>query len=155
MHPARRGFIDWTNSRRFVLWFLGVWILVCVLGVFITHSDAAALRDHGVHARAVVTAVHGGRDDYVTLQFMTRGGRPISADVGNYRWSPTPSVGDEPQIIYDPNDPSGNVADARQGPDFFVSWLLTGGGVIGLGLFVQTFRGRIDWRGIARRRHGY
>src|SRR3954451_1100850 len=104
MHPLRRRFIDVTNSRRFVLWFLALWVVVCVLVALISHSDAVALRDHGVRTQAVVTEVHDGRDAYVTLEFTARDGQLISADVGNYRWSPRPRVGDEPTIIYDPDD---------------------------------------------------
>lgn len=150
----RRSFIEWSNSRRTVLWFLGICTRACIFGAYIAYTNAVTLRDHGVRARAVLTAVHDGRDSSVTLQFTTRDGRSVTADVGSYYWSPHPRVGDTPTIIYDPTDPSGLVTDARLGPDFFVVWLVAVGGVIASVVFVLTYTGRINWLAIARRRYG-
>jgi hypothetical protein len=111
------------------------------------------LRDHGLRARAVVVAVHDTKNDpHVTLRFTTQHGETVSADVGNYRWSPAPKVGDTPTVIYDPADPTGLVADARQGPDFFVVWLAVAGGGFSAAMWWLTFTGRINWREVARRR---
>lgn len=144
--------MEFTNSRRFALTLFGLGFVLCVVGAISQYEDAVTLRDHGVRAPAVVTAVHGGRDSYVTLEFTTATGEDVTADVGNYRWSPSPKVGDTPTVIYDPRDPSGLVADARQGPDFFVVWLIAAGGVFAAVMWWLTFTGRIDWREAARRR---
>jgi len=152
--PVRQWFIVWSNSRRVVLCFLAFCALVCVGGVGVSYSDAVALRDHGIRTPAVVTAVHGGRSSYVTVRFTTRAGTTVTADVGNYDWQPDPQVGDEPTVVYDPDDPPGNVADVRMGPDFLNPWLLAAGAVAAAGAFFGTWTGRIDWARAARKRYG-
>jgi hypothetical protein len=152
--PVRRRFIEWSNSRRTVLWFLAICLAGCVIGVYIAYTNAVTLRDHGVRTQAVVTEVHGGRDASVTLQFTTRDGRAITADVGNYDWSPHPRVGDTPTIVYDPRDPRGLVADARLGPDFLAAWFLAAGSVLAAVAFILTYTGKIDWMRMARNRYG-
>jgi len=152
--PLRRRFIELSNSRRFVLWFWAFWVVVAGVGVLISYTNAVALRDHGVRTQAVVTEVHDGRDSSVTLQFTTRDGQTVTAEVGAHFWSPEPRVGDTPTIVYDPSDPAGLVADARIGPDFFAPWLFGAGGVVAITLFILTYTGRIDWLGIAKRRYG-
>ena len=152
----RRGnwFVRFTNSRGFALTLFGIGFVLCVVGAISQHQDAVTLRDHGVRAQAVVTAVHGGKDNYVTLEFTTASGEPVTADVGNYRWSPSPHVGDTPTVLYDPQDPSGLVADVRQGPDFFSVWLICAGAVFAAVMWWLTLTGRIDWAERARRRRG-
>jgi hypothetical protein len=155
---ARRlhgSFIESTNSRSFVLAFWAFWLAVCVGGVLLSYFDASKLRDHGLHAEAVVTDVHDTpNDSYVTVHFSTRTGRSVSAQVGNWDWSPEPHVGEMRTVIYDPSDPSGLVADARQGPAFIVTWLFAAGLVACSVLFVLTYTRRIDWSGTAKRGTG-
>ena len=132
-----------------MLWAFG--LVFCVGAVLVSYSDAATLRDHGVRAEAVVTGVHeGSRDSYVTVDFSTRTGRSVSAEVGNWDWSDEPHVGDMQTVLYDPSDPSGLVADTRQGPDFLATWLFAAGFVACLVLFVLTYSGRINWSGKAK-----
>lgn len=69
----------------------------------------------------------------------------MTAEVGNYRWDPKPKVGDQPALLYDPGDPSGNVADVRRGPDFFSVWALIVGGLLAAGLVWPTWTGRLGW----------
>lgn len=154
MSASRRKFIEWTNSRGFTLVLLGLCCVFCLGGVVLTYLDAVELRDHGVRAQAVVTAVHDGRRPYVTVRFTTREGKTVSADVGNYLGSPEPQVGDEPTVLYDPTAPSDNVADVRMGPDFLMPWLIGSGGVISAIAFVLTYTRRIDWLKIAKGEHG-
>ncbi|BEP16367.1 hypothetical protein acdb102_46780 [Acidothermaceae bacterium B102] len=155
---ARRlhgSFVETTNSRTFVLAFWTFWFAFCVGGVLLSYHDAATLRDHGLRAEAVVTDVHDiPKDSYVTVQFSTRTGRSVSAQVGNWDWSPEPRVGEVRTVIYDASDPSGLVADARQGPAFIVTWIFAGGLVGSSVLFVLTYTRRIDWSGTAKRRGG-
>lgn len=153
--PARRRFIEWSNSRGFVLWFLSFWVVVCIGGIAVSYSEATRLRNHGVRTEAVVTYVHDTHSDpYVTVHFTARDGSSVSADVGNWDWSPAPHVGDARTVLYDPSDPSGLVADTRLGPDFFVEWLFGGGAVVAAVVFVLTYTRRIDWAAGARRRYG-
>lgn len=147
-----RRFIEVTNSRTFVLVFFAFWLVVCVAGVLLSYSEAATLRDHGLRAQAVVTQVHDApKDSYVTVHFSTGTGRSVSAQVGNWDWSPEPHVGDVRTVVYDPSDPSGLVADARQGPAFIVTWLFGAGFIACLVLFLLTYSRRIDWSGTAKR----
>jgi len=140
---VRRRFSSWSNSRGAVLFLLGFGVLFCAGGVAVSYCDAAALRDDGITTPAVVTAVHDGHDAYVTVRFTTAAGRTVSADVGNYDWQPEPRVGDEPTVVYDPDDPSANVADVRLGPDFLSPWLLGGGAVAAAAAFLGTYTRRI------------
>lgn len=145
-------FVEFTNSRGFVLAFLGLIAALCVVMSISAYADAVSLRDHGRRAQAVVTDVHDGRrDSYVTVQFMTPSGENVTADVSNYRWSPTPHVGDTPTVLYDPEHPADLVADVRLGPDFFVVWLIVGGAVAAAVTWWLTFTGQINWREMARR----
>lgn len=153
--PApRRGnrVVRWLNSRGSILVLFGAGFVFCVVAAFSQHADAVTLRDHGQRAEATVTAVHGGRAAYVTVEFTTATGQQVSADVGNYRWSPTPHVGDTSTVLYDPDDPSGLVADVRQGPDFFSVWLFVAGAVFAAAMWWATHTGWIDWEERARRR---
>ena len=155
MGRPRRRFVEVTNSRRFVLVFWAFWFVVCVGGVLKSYSDAVTLRDHGVRAQAVVTHVHDTtKDSYVTVHFTTPAGRSVSAEVGNWDWSPQPHVGDVRTVVYDPSDPSGLVADARMGPEFFLAWLFGAGALSSAVLFVLTYTRRINWSALAERRYG-
>jgi hypothetical protein len=137
-----------------MLCFLAFWVLFCVGCVAVSYSEAVALRDHGIRTPAVVTAVQDGRDSYVTVRFMTRAGTTVTADVGHYEWQPEPRVGDGPTVVYDPDDPAGNVADVRMGPDFLSPWLFAAGAVAAAGAFLGTWTDLIDWGRAARERYG-
>jgi hypothetical protein len=129
---------------------LGVVAVAAAVGAVACWTDAVALRDHGIRAEALVLQVHGGKNSYVVLEFATRDGRDVTAEVGNYSWRPTPRSGDTATILYDPADPTGNVADVRTGPDFLAAWLLGAGAVIAAVVSVLTFQGRIDWDRFSR-----
>ncbi len=126
----------------------------CLGGVGVSYSAAVELRDHGIRTPAVVTAVQDGRSSYVTVRFTTPAGTTVTADVGNYDWQPEPRVGDQPAVVYDPDDPTGNVADIRMGPAFLTPWLLAAGAVAAGGAFLGTWTRRIDWARAARKRYG-
>lgn len=152
----RRGrrlarFRRWSNSPRVAGWFLVVMAALCAAGAVEAHRMSAALRDRGVRTTATVFGVYPGKRSYVVLRFHTQDGREVEADVGDYRWDPEPRLGDEPEIIYDPADPEGNVVDVRVGVDFFDMWALIAGAVLAAGLAPPTFAGKIDWEAFAGR----
>lgn len=134
------------NSPKVTAWFLVVVALGCALGAVVAYGAATTLRDHGVRVQGEVVEVHTERrDDYVVVRFQDSHGEEVRAEVGNYIWSPTPQVGDRPQLVYDPEDPSGNVADVRAGPDFFSVWALVIGAGVAAALVAPTWTGRLDW----------
>jgi hypothetical protein len=134
------------NSRRVASALLVVAAIGCLIGLVITHESAASLRDQGVRASGEVVEVHTERrDNFVVVRFSDVRGREISAEVGNYRWEPKPRVGDAAELIYDPDNPSGNVADARMGPDFFSVWAFAVGALAAALLIAPTWTGRLDW----------
>ena len=144
------AFKDWVNSPEVTGWFLVVVSVLCAVFAVVNYRAAAALRDFGVRVPATILQVHEGKDAYVVVKFTAVDGAEFTAEVGNFYWSPKPRVGGHATIIYDPDDPTGNVADARMGPDFFTVWCLVAGAVVA-GLLVRpTFTGRIDWRKMAR-----
>jgi hypothetical protein len=121
------------------------------VGAFVAYDAATSLRDRGQRVVGAVVEVHdGGRDSYVVVRFVDGNGRPVTAEVGNYRWDPKPKVGDQPEVLYDPGNPSGNVADVRMGPDFFSVWALIVGGLLAAGLVWPTWTGRLDWDNLRR-----
>lgn len=139
-------FVAFVNSPKVVAGFLVVVTIGCGIGAFIANAAATALRDHGRVTTGEVVAVRDERrDKYVVVRFEDAQRRGVVADVGNYRWSPEPHVGDRPQIVYDPDNPTGNVADTRSGPDFFSVWALVAGGLLAAALIVPTWTGRLDW----------
>ncbi|WP_404386704.1 DUF3592 domain-containing protein [Knoellia locipacati] len=138
-------FARWVNSPTVAGWTLTSVALACLAGTWISWDAATSLRDHGVRATAVVTEVHGGRSSHVVLEFRDAAGHGVVADVGNYFWDPEPEVGDRAEILYDPEDPEGNVADLRMGPDFTAPWFFGVGAAVAAGLVWPTFTGRIDW----------
>lgn len=114
-------FAAFANSPKVAAWFLALVAVVCGVGAFVAYDKASSLRDHGQRVAGVVVEVHDrSRDDYVVVRFVDGDGRAVTAEVGNYRWDPKPRAGDQPELLYDPVDPSGNVADVRMGPDFFL-----------------------------------
>lgn len=134
------------NSRRVASALLVVVAIGCLFGLAIAYESAASLRDHGIRASGEVVEVHTERrDNFVVVRFSDVRGREISAEVGNYRWEPRPRVGDTAELIYDPDNPSGNVADARMGPDFFSVWAFAVGALAAALLVVPTWTGRLDW----------
>lgn len=122
----------------------------CLAGGWYSLGLATALRDHGVRTQGEVTEIHdAGRDDYVVVRFHDVQGEEVVADVGNYRWDPEPRIGDKPEVIYDPANPDGNVADARLGPDFSAPIFLGIGAALAAVLVWPTFTGRLDWNRLA------
>ncbi len=65
--------------------------------------------------------------------------------MGNYLWDPSPRAGDDADLLYDRDDPAGNVADVRMGPDFFSVWALLAGGLLAGALVWPTWSGRLGW----------
>ena len=122
--------------------------LACAGGLVYSYQHATALRDHGIRVAAKVLEVHEGKDSHVLLSFEDAGHRQVTAQVGNFYWSPEPRVGDRPTVVYDPADPVNNVADARMGPDFFTPWCVGIVGLVAAALVVPTYRGRLDWKSL-------
>jgi Protein of unknown function (DUF3592) len=133
------------NSPKMVSVVLAVVALGCIVGAGVAYMDAVALRDHGVTTVGEVVDIHGGRSKYVVVRFRNTTGAEVSAEVGNYSWEPKPRVGDHPELVFDPGDPAGNVADARTGPDFLSVWLWGLGAALAGALMVPTRTGRLDW----------
>jgi hypothetical protein len=133
------------NSPKVVSVVLAVVALGCIVGAGVAYMHAVALRDHGVTTVGEVVDIHGGRSKYVVVRFRNTTGAEVSAEVGNYSWEPKPHVGDHPELVFDPGDPAGNVADARTGPDFLSVWLWGLGAELAGALMVPTRTGRLDW----------
>jgi hypothetical protein len=144
-------FAAFANSPKVAAWFVGLVAVACGVGAFAAYDAATSLRDHGQRVVGAVVEVNdGGRGNYVVVRFVDTNGQVVAAEVGNYRWDPKPKVGDQPEIVYDPEDPSGNVADVRMGPDFFSVWALGIGGLLAAGLVWPTWTGRLDWDKLRR-----
>ena len=142
-------FAAFVNGPKVAAAFLILVTLGCAVGTVIAVHAATALRDHGQRVMGEVVEVHHERrDSHVVVTFPDAQGVQVRADVGNYRWDPTPRVGDRPQLVYDPENPSGNVADVRMGPDFFSAWALGMGGVLAAALVLPTWTGRLDWNAL-------
>lgn len=113
-----------------------------------SYSEAHALQERGVLARAVVVDVHQGigRSDnsFVMVRFVDEAGREQTVKVSNYEWSPRPHIGDTPVVLYDPHDPS-TIADERVGPDFMLPGALAIGTVAAGVLAWLTWSRRLDW----------
>jgi hypothetical protein len=137
----RRSFKEWSNSPGVAGAFLAVTAVVCAVAAVVNHHNAVALRDHGLRTRGLVVDVHDGKNSYVVVEFVTTAGE----QVGNYYWRPHPRSGDTPELLYDPDDPTGNVADVRMGPDFFSFWAAALGGLLAAVTSWLTFTRRIDW----------
>jgi hypothetical protein len=134
------------NGRRFSTAFLAVLAVVCAAGTVLTYGAAVALRDHGERAVATVLEVHDtGRDNRVLLRFRTRAGREVTTEAGNYYWDPKPRPGDRQEVLYDPADPAGNIADVRTGPNVFAVWAFGLGTVASAVAAYLTWTRRIDW----------
>ena len=142
--PSR--FAAFADSPKVAAGFLTAAALACTIGAVVAYQSAVALRDHGQRAIGSVLEVHEERrDDYLVLRFHDRTGREVTAEVGNYYWDPQPQVGDRTELVYDPEDPSGSVADVRTGPDFFsVGALALGAGLAGA-LVWPTWTSRLEW----------
>jgi hypothetical protein len=139
-------FAAFMNSPKVTAALLLLVMLACGIGAVFARGAATALRDHGLVTTGEVLEVHDERrDNYVVVRFEDDHGREVTADVGNYRWSPRPQVGDRPQLVYDPDNPSGSVADTRNGPDFFSVWALAIGALLAGALIGPTWTGRLDW----------
>ena len=146
--PRRKPnrFAAFMNSPKVATAFLLLVLIACGVGAVFAYDTATALRDNGLVTTGEVVEVHDERrDSYVVVQFEDAQGHEVTADVGNYRWSPSPREGDRPQIVYDPDNPSGSVADTRMGPDFFSVWALAIGALVAGALIGPTWTGRLDW----------
>lgn len=146
--PAKKPnrFTAFVNSPTVAALLLATTAVGCFFGAAVAYDSATALRDHGRRAAGLVVEVHAERrDNYVVVEFYDTVGKQVTAEVGNYRWDPVPQVGDRPELVYDPQDPSGNVADVRTGPDFPSVWAFAVGGLLATALAVPTATGRLDW----------
>lgn len=144
-----RRYKDWVNSPPVAGWQLVIFSVFLGVAALVTFVDATALHRQGRIAEAKVLEVHDGRSSYVVVEFATTSGERIVADVDDYYWQPKPMTGDRQTILYDPDDPAGNVVDTRLGPDFGGSWLLAGFGVLSAALAWASFTRRIDLRKFA------
>jgi hypothetical protein len=134
------------NSRKVSGTLLIAIAIACTLGAVVTYREATALRDHGVVVTGSVSRVHEEiRNNYVVVDFFDAHHDVVTAEVDNYLWDPSPHVGDRPRLIYDPRNPTGNVVDARLGPDFFATWASAGGAILAAALAAPTWSGRLDW----------
>jgi hypothetical protein len=129
--------------------------VACGLAALVMYGDATTLRDHGVRAVGQVIEVHEYQhrydsDSYVMVQFKDSSGEVVVAEVTNYQWDPAPEVGDRPELLYDPDDPSGNVADARMGADFFSVGAFAIAGLVASLLVWPSWTGRLDWNAFRR-----
>ncbi|SOD74679.1 uncharacterized protein DUF3592 [Jatrophihabitans sp. GAS493] len=125
-----------------LLLLVGVFVILLSLNAL---DDAQALRDHGVRAEARIVAVHDGAKpstSFVTLVFQGPKGE-VRADVGNFKFSPEPKVGQRPTVVYDPRDPAGNVADIRMGPEMALPLVGIIAGVVAVCVAVLAFFGFI------------
>jgi hypothetical protein len=108
------------NSQRAV----GVLALVLAVGCagYATRTalDDAALSRRGVVTSARIVAVHHswGRFDssYVVVDLDTAHGTVPGIKVDDWDWHPSPHVGDDVRVRYDPQNPE-VAQDARRGPD--------------------------------------
>jgi hypothetical protein len=134
------------NGRKVAGSLLVAIALACAVGAVVTYREATALRDHGTLVAGMVTEVHSeSRDKYVVVTFPDARGDVVAAHVDNYLWDPSPQVGDRPRLVYDRANPTGNVADARLGPDFGAVWAAAVGAVLAATLAAPTWSGRLDW----------
>ncbi|CAN7222315.1 DUF3592 domain-containing protein [Knoellia sp. LjRoot47] len=139
-------FARWANSPRVAGWFLVVAAVGCGFGAWTTWHSATSLSDNGVRTTGEIIEVQdSGRDPYVVIRFRDTNGDDVEAEVGNYFFDPTPRVGDDAEVVYDPADPEGNVADVRMGPDFVAPIFFAVGGLLASALVRPTMTGRIDW----------
>lgn len=99
---------------------------VCALFGASSYDKAGTLRDHGVRTTATVV--------FVTI---AKNGRTVVT------WDPYPKDGDQREIVYDPADPSGNVADVATGPSFGTAWLCGLGAAVAWLAAVAMVTGRV------------
>ncbi|MFC0627738.1 DUF3592 domain-containing protein [Kribbella deserti] len=133
------------GKRKFGGLLLALVAFGCVIGTVVAYRNAVALRNSGIRTVAEVIEVQGGRGGYVVVRFKDAAGTDVVAEMGNYRRSPKPKVGDRQEILYDPKNPADNTADVRNGPDFLAAWLFGVGGLLAGALSVPTWTGRLDW----------
>ncbi len=143
---ARSRFVAFVNSPRVAARLLAIVAVACAAGTVVAYGAAVALRDHGDRAVGTVIGVRQeARREYVVVRFSDATGHDITAEVGNFLFDPKPRAGDRVEIVYDPKNPSGNVADVRMGPDFFSVWAFALGGLVAGSLVWPTRTGRLDW----------
>jgi hypothetical protein len=56
---------------------------------------------------------------YVTVQFVSRSGQQVRANIEDFLWEPAPRVGDAARVRYDPSNPTRYARDDRMSPDIF------------------------------------
>jgi hypothetical protein len=109
--------------RRVLAVALGLAWAFLMFGLVLVLVDEAELRDTGHRATARVLEVRlRGRDpDYADVRFVTEDGREVTAEVEVTAMASFPDVGDEIDIVYDPDDPAEEVAVAEVHRVFY--WL--------------------------------
>jgi len=89
-------------------------------------SHDNALADRGLRTTAVVVGVHEGRDLRSTVVFQTTDGREVRSRIGQGDEGPDLKVGEEIQIVYDPQDPTADVNDVRASSNHVFAFLMLG-----------------------------
>ena len=109
--------------------------LGCVFAGMHERAEYEALDTRGALATATVTDVgHGwglsrSRRTEVYVDFETPAGPVHHARTSAFFWSDgAPDVGDHALVLYDPEDPAGNVRDVRVQPAREIPWLYGLGG---------------------------
>ena len=112
-----------------------VFALGCVLAALHLQAQYRALDTRGATATATVTdvtpvwALSRSRRNEVYVDFETPAGTVHHAKTNGFFWSDgPPHVGDEAVVLYDPEDPAGNVRDERVAPARETPWLYGLGG---------------------------
>lgn len=121
---------------------------------WMAYSGDHALAVRGVHAEATIVRYAFGKD---TLEFRDQHGQVIdtvSSEVKGASWL---APGDVIQVVYDPEDPAGNVRDVRLGDRTVETVLLTliavtvgGFGVLEALGIVNITRWSRRWMGLPR-----
>lgn len=107
------------------------------------YDDNRALIDHGMPARATVVDASGpvDRTQWLSLRFSLPTGQVVIAPrVQDIGFAQRPDVGEQVDIVYDPEQPQRVVAAAATGPDPVVPYLL------GTLAALFTVGGLISWR---------
>ncbi len=122
--------------RRILAVALGLAWGFLMFGLILVLVDEAKLRDSGHRATARVLEVRiGGKSPtYADVRFVTDDGRDVTAEVEVTATERYPDVGDEIAVVYDPNDPSDEVAVAEVHQVFYWVDVLLWVPVLGLSL---------------------
>jgi hypothetical protein len=99
-----------------------------------------ALADRGLRTTAVVVGAHEGRDLRSTVVFRTTDGREVRSRIGQGDEGPDLKVGDEIQVVYDPQDPTADVNDVRASSNHVFAFLALGIAVVCAAFTVHSTR---------------